>query len=61
MSDAPGDETECPTEEGWYRIIDIEGEEMTDYFYAKPMLNGMGVGYWKNCRTQIKAWKKMKD
>lgn len=59
MPEDPNDESECPTEEGWYRIITIEGEEMTDYYFNKPTLVGRGVVYWRNCKTGIRAWAKM--
>ena len=59
MSDDLTDESECPTEEGWYRIITTDGEEMTDYFFNKPTLIGMGCVYWKNCKKGIMAWAKM--
>ena len=59
MPENPLDETESPTEEGWYRIITDDGEETTDYFYNKPVLIGMGCAYWKNCKKLIRAWAKM--
>ena len=59
MSEDPYDESECPTEEGWYRIITTDGEEMTDYYFAKPTLIGYGVVFWKNCKKGIRAWAKM--
>ena len=55
------DESGCPTEEGWYRIITYDGEEMTDYFFGKPTLIGMGLAYWKNCEKIIRAWAKMDE
>lgn len=59
MPEDPEDESECPTEEGWYRIITTDGEEMTDYYFNKPTLVGRGVVYWKNCKKGIRAWAKM--
>ena len=59
MPEDPYDESECPTEEGWYRIITTDGEEMTDYYFAKPTLIGYGVVFWKNCKKVIRAWAKM--
>lgn len=59
MPEDPYDESECPTEEGWYRIITTDGEEMTDYYFNKPTVSGRGVVYWKNCKKGIRAWAKM--
>lgn len=59
MPEDPYDESECPTEEGWYRIITVDGEEMTDYYFNKPIMSGLGVTYWKNCKKGIRAWAKM--
>lgn len=59
MPEDPEDESECPTEAGWYRIITTDGEEMTDYYFNKPTRCGRGVVYWKNCKKGIRAWAKM--
>ena len=59
MSEDPYDESDSPTEEGWYRIITTDGEEMTDYFFAKPTMTGYGCVYWKNCKKVIRAWAKI--
>lgn len=59
MPEDPEDESECPTEAGWYRIITTYGEEMTDYYFNKPTMCGRGVVYWKNCKKVIRAWAKM--
>lgn len=59
MPEDPYDDSESPTEEGWYRIITTDGEEMTDYYFNKPTLIGRGVVYWKNCKRGIRAWAKM--
>lgn len=54
------DESKSPKEKGWYRIIDIYGNEMVDYFYGEPVMTGFGIGCWKNCRNPIFAWKEEK-
>lgn len=59
MLEDPYDESECPTQEGWYRIITVDGEEMTDYYFKKPIMSGLGVTFWKNCKKGIRAWAKM--
>ena len=38
------DESASPKEEGWYRIIDTEGNEMVDYFYGEPVTTRIGIG-----------------
>ena len=53
------DESDSPTEEGYYRIIDIDGDEMTDYFYAEPRMCKYGIGYWRESGKPIIAWKKI--
>lgn len=60
-NDDPYDESDAPTEEGWYRIITDSGTEMTDYFFAKPVMSSIGATYWKECKEIIKAWAKVKE
>lgn len=60
-NDDPYDESDAPTEEGWYRIITDKGQEMTDYFFARPVMREIGAAYWKNCEDVIKAWAKIKE
>ena len=52
------DESDSPTEEGYYRIIDDEGYEMTDYFFGEPRMTPYGIGYWRDGTRPIIAWKK---
>ena len=52
------DESDSPTEEGYYRIIDDEGYEMTDYFFGEPRMTPHGIGYWRDGTRPIIAWKK---
>lgn len=61
LSEDPYDESDAPTEEGWYRIITSDGEEMTDYYFNRPTLTGRGVVYWKNCTKVIRAWAKIES
>lgn len=60
MPEDPYDESGCPTEEGWYRIITADGEESTDYYFNKPTMTGNGVVYWRDSKKVIRAWAKMK-
>lgn len=60
-NDDPLDESDCPTEKGWYRIITESGEELTDYFFGEPVLRDIGAAYWKDCKDIIKAWAKVKE
>lgn len=53
------DVTDAPKEEGWYRIITMDGEEATDYFFGEPTLTKNGVSYWLKSTKAIKAWAKM--
>lgn len=53
----PYDESTSPKEEGYYRIIDVYGNEMTDYFFAHPVITPRGIGYWKYCENLIIAWR----
>lgn len=59
LPDDPYNEDGCPTEAGWYRIITVDGEEMTDYYFNKPTLCSGGCTYWKDCRKGIRAWAKI--
>ena len=52
------DESDSPTEEGYYRIIDDEGYEMTDYFFGEPRMTPRGIGYWRDGTRPIIAWKR---
>ena len=54
----PFDESTSPTEAGCYRIIDMYGTEMTDYYFAEPRMTPRGVAYWKDCENPIVAWMK---
>lgn len=41
------DESDSPTEEGLYYIIDDEGNEMIDYFFGEPRITpiyALGIG-----------------
>lgn len=53
----PYDESTSPKTEGYYRIIDIYGNEMTDYFFANPVMTPRGIAYWKDCKNPIIAWR----
>lgn len=47
----------APKEAGWYRVIDANGNEYTDYFFAVPRVSKRGVSYWKDSDYPIIAWK----
>ena len=51
------DESDSPTEEGYYRIIDDEGNETTDYFFNEPRMTHHGIGYWRDAERPIIAWR----
>lgn len=51
------DESDAPTTEGYYRTIDDEGNEITDYYFNEPRLTEHGYGYWKYGTRPITAWK----
>lgn len=53
----PYDESTSPKAEGYYRIIDNCGNEMTDYFFGKPVMTPRGIAYWKYCENPIIAWR----
>ena len=55
------DESDSPTEEGLYYIIDDEGNEMIDYFFGKPRITKAGIGYWEKCERPIIAWRKAEE
>ena len=55
----PYDESTSPTEAGYYRIIDEDGTEMTDYFFGEPRITGRGIGYWATCEKTILAWTRL--
>lgn len=55
----PYDESTSPTEAGYYRIIDEDGTEMTDYFFGEPRITGRGIGYWATCEKTILAWSRL--
>ena len=51
------DESDSPTEEGYYRIIDDEGNEATDYYFNEPRMTHHGIGYWRDAGRPIIAWR----
>ena len=55
------DESDAPTKEGYYRTIDDEGNEKTDYYFNEPRLAEHGYGYWKYGTRPIIAWKYLGD
>ena len=55
----PYDDSTSPTEAGYYRIIDENGTEMTDYFFGEPRMTGHGIGYWATCEKTILAWSRL--
>ncbi len=55
----PYDDSTSPTEAGYYRIIDEDGTEMTDYFFGEPRITGRGIGYWATCEKTILAWSRL--
>ena len=55
----PYDESTSPTEAGYYRIIDEDGTEMTDYFFGEPRMTRIGIGYWATCEKTILAWSRL--
>ena len=55
----PYDESTSPTEAGYYRIIDEDGTEMTDYFFGEPRMTRIGIGYWATCEKTILAWTRL--
>ena len=55
----PYDESNSPKKEGNYRIIDSEGNEMTDHFFCEPRLTKHGIGYWAFCINPIVAWREV--
>lgn len=55
----PYDDSTSPTEAGYYRIIDEDGTEMTDYFFGEPRITGRGIGYWATCEKTILAWTRL--
>ena len=57
----PYDESSSPKEKGYYRIIDIYGNEMTDIFFGEPKLTKHGIAYWATCEFPIVAWKEVTD
>ena len=55
------DDSDAPTKEGYYRIIDDEGNETTDYYFNEPRMTHHGIGYWKYGTRPIIAWKYLGD
>ena len=55
------DESDSPTKEGYYRTIDDEGNEITDYYFNEPRMTPHGIGYWKYGTRPIIAWKYLGD
>ena len=55
------DESDAPTKEGYYRTIDDEGNEITDYYFNEPRMTPRGIGYWKHGTRPIIAWKYLGD
>lgn len=52
----PYDESTSPKEKGYYRIIEEDGTEKTDYFFGEPRMTGHGIGYWATSEKSIIAW-----
>ena len=52
------DSEDAPTERGYYRIIDIDGNEFTDFYYGEPTLIGQSIKYWRGGMLPIKAWRR---
>ncbi len=50
------DEETAPTEAGKYLVIDENGNEYVDYFFATPRMTVHGVSYWKDSYFPIRAW-----
>ena len=59
MSEDPFDETNAPTERGYYRVIDYRGEEHMNFFFGKPIMTGNGVVWWADNDYVIRAWAKI--
>ena len=55
------DESDSPTEEGYYRIIDDEGNEETDYYFNEPILTPHGICYWRDSTRPIIAWRRIAE
>ena len=55
------DESTSPKKPGYYRIIDMYGNEMTDYFFGEPRITRNGIGYWRKCENPIIAWREVTD
>lgn len=51
------EDEDAPKEAGWYRVIDANGNEYADYFFAEPRMTPRGVSYWKDSDYPIIAWK----
>ena len=55
----PYDESTSPKEKGYYRIIEEDGTEKTDYFFGEPRMTGHGIGYWATSEKTIIAWTRL--
>lgn len=55
------DESDAPTEEGWYEIVDTELNQMTDYYFGEPRMTPKGISYWKTAGYPIIAWRKLRS
>lgn len=55
----PYDESTSPKEKGYYRIIEEDGTEKTDYFFGEPRMTGHGIGYWATSEKTIIAWARL--
>ena len=55
----PYDESTSPKEAGYYRIIEEDGNERTDYYFGEPRVTGHGIGYWADSEKTIVAWARL--
>lgn len=55
------DESDCPTEAGYYDVVDTEGNRLTDFYSPEPFITRHGIGYWRDGKYPIIAWKRCKE
>ena len=53
------DEDTIPLEKGYYRVIDTEGNEFTDYYFGEPRMTVHGITYWRYGEFTVVAFRKI--
>lgn len=59
LPEDPFDESERPTEPGFYEVILEDGTQTWDEYFGEPRFTPHGCKYWRDSLQTIRAWAKL--